>query len=153
MKIDDTDRSILSILQKDGRVSASHMADELGISIPTVTERIKKLQKSGVIQGIQAVLDPKRLGLDVTALITLISESSVHYKEVTNAAKETPEVMLCFSTTGKGSHTLLIVTRNSQSLEELLRTIQSWPGVIRTETQVVLSSYKLVQNISLIPYP
>ena len=151
MKVDSTDRKILELLQSDGRMPLSHIADELSISVPTVTERIKKLQESGVIQGIHAVLDPKTLGLDVTALITLISESSVHYKDVTNAANKTSEVVQYFSTTGKGSHTLLIVTRNSRTLEELLRKIQNWPGVIRTETQVILSSYKLVQNISLIP--
>ena len=67
----------------------SHIADELSISVPTVTERIKKLQEAGVIQGIHAVLDPKTLGLDVAALITLISESSLHYKDVTNAANKT----------------------------------------------------------------
>ena len=151
LKVDNTDRKILELLQSDGRMPLSHIADELSISVPTVTERIKKLQESGVIQGIHAVLDPKTLGLDVTALITLISESSVHYKDVTNAVNKTSEVVQCFSTTGKGSHTLLIVTRNSRTLEELLRKIQNWPGVIRTETQVILSSYKLVQNISLIP--
>ena len=81
MKVDKTDKQILAILQKDGRVSASNIATELDISIPTVTDRIKKLQDSGVIKGIHAVLDPKPLGLDVAAIITLISESSFHYKE------------------------------------------------------------------------
>ena len=53
------------------------------------------------------------------------------------------EIIQCFSTTGSGSHTLLVATKNSNTLEELLRKIQSWPGVIRTETQLVLSSYKM----------
>ena len=148
MKIDKTDKKILDILQQDGRVSASNIASELGISIPTVTDRIKKLQDSGIIKGIHAVLDPKPLGLDVAAIITLISESSVHYKEVTQAAEKTPEVLQCLSTTGKGSHMLFVVTRNSSTLEELLREIQSWPGIIRTETQIVLSDYKMIQRIS-----
>ena len=148
MKIDNTDRSILNILQIDGRTSASYIADNLGISIPTVTERIKKMQDTGVIQGIHAVVDPKKIGLDVAALITLISESSVHYNQITEAASSAAEVVQCLSTTGKGSHMLLVVTKNSESLEDLLREIQSWPGVTRTETQVVLSSYKLVQSIS-----
>jgi len=147
MKIDNTDRKILELLQEDGRIAASHIADELDISIPTVTERIKKLQESKIIQGIHAVLDPKQLGLDVSALITVISESSVYYKEFTKSAEETSEVVQCFSTTGKGSHTLLVITQNSQSLEELLRDIQSWPGVARTETQIILSSYKLIHNV------
>ena len=150
MKIDNTDRKILELLQEDGRIAASHIADELDISIPTVTERIKKLQESGIIQGIHAVLDPKQLDLDVSALITVVSESSVNYQKFTDAAEKTPEVVQCFSTTGKGSHTLLVVTRNSQTLEELLRDIQSWPGVARTETQIILSSYKLIQNIPVL---
>ena len=148
MKIDKTDKKILDILQKDGRVSASNIASELGISIPTVTDRIKKLQDSGIIKGIHAVLDPKSLGLDVAAIITLISESSLHYKELTRAAEKTPEVLQCLSTTGKGSHMLFVVSNNSSTLEDLLRKIQSWPGVIRTETQIVLSDYKMIQRIS-----
>ena len=148
MKIDKTDKKILDILQQDGRVSASNIASELGISIPTVTDRIKKLQDSGIIKGIHAVLDPKSLGLDVAAIITLISESSVHYKQVTQAAEKTPEVLQCLSTTGKGSHMLFVVSNNSSTLEDLLRKIQSWPGVIRTETQIVLSDYKMIQRIS-----
>ena len=146
MKIDDLDRNILDFLQKDGRMAASHIADELDISIPTVTDRIKKLSESGVIKGFQVTLDPKLLGLDVSAIITVISESSEHYKEVIQAARNTPEVVQCYSTTGKGSHTLIIVAKNSQALEELLRKIQNWPGVSRTETQVILSSYAINHN-------
>ena len=148
MKIDKTDKKILDILQQDGRVSASSIASDLDISIPTVTDRIKKLQDSGIIKGIHAVLDPKPLGLDVAAIITLISESSLHYKELTRAAEKTPEVLQCLSTTGKGSHMLFVVSNNSSTLEDLLRKIQSWPGVIRTETQIVLSDYKMIQRIS-----
>ena len=146
MKIDDIDRKIVDFLQKDGRMAASHIADELDISIPTVTDRIKKLSESGVIKGFQVTLDPKLLGLDVSAIITVISESSEHYKEVIQAARNTPEVVQCYSTTGKGSHTLIIVAKNSQALEELLRKIQNWPGVSRTETQVILSSYAINHN-------
>jgi Lrp/AsnC family leucine-responsive transcriptional regulator len=113
-----------------------------------VTDRIKKLQDSGVIKGIYAVLDPKSLGLDVAAIITIISESSFHYKKVTQAAEKTPEVLQCLSTTGKGSHMLFVVTHSSSTLEELLRKIQGWPGVTRTETQIVLSDYQMIQKIS-----
>ena len=148
MKIDKIDKKILDILQQDGRSSASNIANEIDISIPTVTDRIQKLKDSGIIKGIHAVLDPKLLGLDVAAIITLISESSLHYKEVTKAAEKTPEVLQCLATTGKGSHMLFVVTHNSSTLEELLRKIQSWSGVIRTETQIILSDYQMIQKIS-----
>lgn len=143
MKLDSTDRKILAELQQAGRESASHIAERVDVSVPTVTERIRKLQDGGIIHGFQAVVDPKSVGLDVAAIITIISDSSQHYKEVTVEAHDTPEVIQCFSTTGNGSHTLLINTKNSNTLEDLLRKVQSWPGVIRTETQIILSSYKI----------
>ena len=142
MNLDAIDCKILVELQKDGRESASNIAEKIKVSVPTITERIRKLQDSGVITGFQAVVDPTSIGLDVAAIITVISGSSQYYKEVTLAAEETPEVVQCFSTTGNGSHTLLVTTKNSNTLEELLREIQSWPGVTRTETQIILSSYK-----------
>ena len=142
MNLDAIDCKILVELQKDGRESASNIAEKVRVSVPTITERIRKLQDSGVITGFQAVVDPTSIGLDVAAIITVISGSSQYYKEVTLAAEETPEVVQCFSTTGNGSHTLLVTTKNSNTLEELLRKIQSWPGVTRTETQIILSSYK-----------
>ena len=142
MKLDTIDRKILKELQQHGRKSASCIAKKIKVSIPTITERIKKLQDTGVIVGFQAIVDPIKIGLDVAAIITIISGSSQYYKKVTIAAEETPEIVQCFSTTGNGSHTLLVNTKNSYTLEELLRKIQSWPGVIRTETQIILSSYK-----------
>jgi len=150
MKLDSIDYKILAELQKDGRKSASHIAEKINVSIPTITERIKKLQESGVIIGFQVIVNPTSIGLDVSAIITIISGSSQHYKKVTLEAEKTREVVQCFSTTGNGSHTLLISTKNSKTLEELLRKIQSWPGVTRTETQIILSSYK---NGIMLPMP
>jgi|TARA_X000001036_G_C20380388_1_gene684325 Lrp/AsnC family leucine-responsive transcriptional regulator len=142
MKLDAIDLKILAELQESGRESASNIAENIKVSVPTITERMRKLQESGVILGFQAILNPSDLGLDVSAIITVISGSSQYYKEVTIEAKKTSEVVQCFSTTGNGSHTLLVTTKNSNTLEELLRKIQSWPGVTRTETQIILSSYK-----------
>ena len=142
MKLDDIDHKILIELQRSGRESASHIAEKINVSVPTITERIRKLEDGGVILGFQAIVDPSELGLDVSAIITVISGSSQYYKEVTIEAEKTSEVVQCFSTTGNGSHTLLVTTKNSNTLEELLRKIQSWPGVTRTETQIILSSYK-----------
>ena len=142
MKLDKTDKQIVEILQSFGRESASNIAEKLNVSVPTVTERIKKLQDSKIITGFQAILSPTALGLDISAIITVISGSSRNYKEITSEAEGTPEVVQCYSTTGRGSHKLIVSTRNSISLEELLRKIQRWPGVTRTETQIILSSYK-----------
>ena len=142
INLDHIDKQIISILQTEGRDSASHIANEIGMSVPAVTDRIRKLQESEVITGFQAIVDPRKIGLDVSALITLISESSSHYTEVVDSAKNTEEVIQCFTTTGNGSHVLIVQTKNTMSLEKLLRQIQGWPGVTRTETQIILSNYK-----------
>lgn len=142
MTIDDIDREILISLQQEGRKTASQIANELNLTVPTITERIRKLQEGSVIKAFQAIIEPRSVGLDVTAIITVISSSSDKHKNVIEKVKETPEVVQCFSTTGMGSLMLWVATENSQTLEELLRNIQSWPNVTRTETQVILSAYK-----------
>ena len=140
--MDDKDRNIIDILLKDGREPASSISDKIGLSVPSVIDRIKKLQDSNVIKGFKATIDYAKLGMDVSALITIISESSEHYYDVIEKANSTTEVVDCFATTGTGSHVLFIRTNNTFTLEKLLRKIQRWPGVIRTETQLILSSNK-----------
>ena len=147
--LDDIDIKILKYLQKDGRETASKIAEKLNLTVPTITERIRKLQESSVIKGFQAIIDPKSVSLDVSAVITVVSSSSNNYQEVIIKAVECQEIIKCFSTTGMGSLLLWVSTNNSQSLEELLRKIQSWPDVTRTETQVILSSYKDLLELPL----
>ncbi|MBL7013144.1 MAG: Lrp/AsnC family transcriptional regulator [Candidatus Marinimicrobia bacterium] len=148
-ELDQTDRKILDILQVDGRASASYIAEQISMSVPSTSERIKKLKDGGIILGYQAVIDPHSVGLDVLALITIISDSSDHYIDVVDKANQTPEVVWCFSTTGRGSHLMMIETESSRSLEKLLRAIQQWPGVKRTETQIILSSYKRLAPVRI----
>jgi Lrp/AsnC family leucine-responsive transcriptional regulator len=140
--LDQIDIQLVNLLQMDGRQSASDLAQQVGMSVPAVSERIRKLQEMGVILGFTAVIDPKQLGMDVGAYITLISERSDHYSEVIEKAKAHPEVLDVMSVTGEGSHLLRIRTENTATLEKLLGQIQSWPGVTRTETRIILSAYK-----------
>ena len=147
--IDASDKSILKILQKDGRASASYISDQIGLSIPAVSDRIKKMQDIGIIKGYEAIIDTKKIGCDVSAFITIVSESSAHFNDVIENAENSSEVVKCYTTTGSGSHILYVVTKNTSSLETLLRKIQSWPGVIRTITNLVLSSYKDFKNLPM----
>ena len=149
IKLDQVDRDILAILQKDGRSSASYVAQEISMSIPAITDRIKKLQESGVIMGFTTKLNHRKVGLDVSAFITVISESSSHYSDVVRETNNSPEIIQCFTTTGNGSHVLFALVENTYALEKLLRKIQRWPGVMRTETQIILSSYKGINAVKI----
>ena len=141
--IDSKDKKIIDILSASGREPATSISAKIGMSVPAVIDRINKLQNSGIIMGYKAIVDYEKLDMDIAALITLVSDSSEHYSKVINLAKKSEEVIKCFATTGSGSHVLLIRTYNTFTLEKFLRKIQQWPGVIRTETQLILSSNKI----------
>ena len=149
-KIDKIDNKILEILFNNGRASASLIASSIGLSVPATADRIKKLQDSSVVLGFAPILDSKKIGLDITAFITVYSESSKNFEKVVLNAQKNPHVMKCYTTTGDGSHLLLVKVENTKSLEKLLRTVQEWPGVTRTQTQIVLSSYIQKESSTLI---
>lgn len=148
INLDDIDRQILTILKSNARNSVSNIADLINLSVPATSDRIKKLEDSDVIKGYKAVINSRKIGLDLSALITIISESSSDYEQVIEYANQTDEIVECFATTGRGSHILTIQTKNTDSLEKLLRKIQSWPNVIRTETQIILSENKFFNKLS-----
>ena len=147
--MDDKDRLILDILQKDGRMTASEVAEHVDLSVPTVTERIRKLVDSDVIQEFRAVVNAKEIGYDVTAYILMDMSSSDHYTDVIDHVQETDEVLECHSITGEGSHILKVRTQDTSSLEALLREIQAWPGVIRTHTMIVMSTFKEATRLKM----
>lgn len=140
--LDQIDKELIEYLQADGRQTTSDLAERVGMSVPAVAERIRKLQDHGVIVGFAAVLDPRKVGMDVGAFITVISESSAHYQEVIERARAHPNVLRCMSVTGQGSHLLEVRTENTGTLEKLLGEIQAWPGVKRTQTSMILSQLK-----------
>lgn len=140
--IDAKDFQILSALQGNSRITASEIAENVSMSIPAVAERIKKLTESGTIKSFTAKLNAKRLGFDLAAFIAVVSASSDHYEDIIKNATGHPAVLECHSVTGDGSHMLKVRVKNSTGLEKLLREIQSWPGVIRTHTSVIMSTYK-----------
>lgn len=144
--LDEIDTKILSILRYNARASVSNIAEKIKLSVPATSDRIKKLEDLNVILGYNVIVNPNNLGLDISAFITIISESSANYEQIVDYANQTNEIVECFATTGRGSHILLVQTQNSNSLEQLLRKIQSWPNVIRTETQIILSMNKNINT-------
>tara|TARA_B000000609_G_C23837448_1_gene171145 strand:+ start:47 stop:496 length:450 start_codon:yes stop_codon:yes gene_type:complete len=142
MTMDEKDKEILNILQVNGRMTASEISDRIDLSIPTVAERIRKLTEYGFLQEFRAIAGAKKVGYDVTAYILLDMSSASDYDDVVKRSEKNSEVLECHSITGEGSHILKIRTKNTSSLELLLRDIQSWPGVRRTRTMIVMSTIK-----------
>lgn len=147
--LDNKDTIILDILQKDGRATAKDIAKQVNLSIPAVLERIKKLVDSGIIHEFRAILEPKQVHYDVSAFILVMMASSDYYESLVKKANQSDEVLECHSITGEGSHILKIRTQNTSTLEKLLSTIQKWPGVVRTHTMIVMSTFKEDTYLSL----
>ncbi len=148
-KLDDTDIRILEILQKRARTKRGQLAEDVGLSIPTISERLHKLERYGFIKGYHAALDPMKIELGITAYIHLTTHSAKHYQEIIDAAEADERVMECHTITGSGSHLLKVRTIDTKHLEALLTEIQSWPGIVNTRTDIVLSTGKETANLPL----
>ena len=140
--LDDIDHKILEIIQKQGRTRRNDLAERVGLSLPAVSERLRKLEEGGIITGYFARLDHKILGKDITAFVLATIDSSKHYSSFVEHIENTDDILECHAITGEGTHLLKIRTENTASLEKLLAKIQSWTGVTKTTTSIVLSSPK-----------
>lgn len=149
-QLDEIDIKLLDILQKNGRTRRNDLADQVGLSLPSVSERLRKLEENGIITGYYAKVDPKVLGKDITAFIVVSVDSSKHHQQFIEHANTTEEILECHAITGEGSHLLKIRTENASTLEKLLAKIQSWQGVTGTLTSVVLSTTKETSRIKII---
>ena len=147
--VDDIDITILDILQRKGRTRRNDLAEAVGLSLPSVSERLRKLEESGIITGYHAVLDHKRLGKDVTAFVFVTIDTSRHYAPFLDHLASLDEVLECHAVTGESSHLLKVRTSNTSSLERLLAKIQSWTGVQGTKTDLVLSTSKETRRIKI----
>ena len=141
-RIDAIDARILTLLQADGRAKRKDIAEAVGLSLPSVSDRMRKLEERGVVTGYHAVLAPKRLHRDVTAFVTVVSAGSEHYEAFIAGVAAMDEVQELHSVTGEGSHMLKVRVRNTTALEGLLGRLQALPGVRGTRTSLVLSTLK-----------
>jgi Lrp/AsnC family transcriptional regulator, leucine-responsive regulatory protein len=149
LPIDRIDAQLIAMLQAHGRTSQHDLAQAVGLSGPAVGERLRKLEDRGVIRHFSVIVDPKKLGRDVTAFVFVGVSGSTNFPAFLARATECDEVLECHSVTGQGSHLLKIRTRNTSTLESLLAEIQSWPGVQWSSTSIVLSTIKETGALAL----
>ena len=150
-KIDAIDTQILTLLQAHGRIKRNRIAEHVGLSLPAVSERMRKLEERGVITGYHARLDSKRLHFDVTAFIRVSMLGSEHYPAFIGAVTEMDAVQELHSITGEGSHLLKVRVKNTSALEKLLADVQRLDGVRGTQTSIVLSTQKETATLPVEP--
>ena len=151
-KLDAIDLKILEILQERGRTKRNKLAEEVKLSIPSISERMLKMEKAGVIKSYNAVVDEHRVALGVTAFVFVRVDSINEDSKVREFIKDSTEILECHVITGEGSYLLKVRTKNTETLEKLLQELQQWPEVTKTKTNVVLSSVKETTALSLTYY-
>jgi Lrp/AsnC family transcriptional regulator, leucine-responsive regulatory protein len=150
IKLDKIDYEILEILQENGRIKRNDLAEKVSLSLPSVSERLRKLEEEGYILSYCAKVNSQKLGYMITAFIFVTVDSSKHFQSFVTHCGDSNEIMECHAITGEGTHVLKVKTLNTASLEKLLAKIQSWAGVINTRTNVVLSSPKEDCSVKII---
>jgi Lrp/AsnC family leucine-responsive transcriptional regulator len=138
--IDAVDQQLIDLLRANGRASYAELARQVGLSSPAVTERVAKLEASGVITGYRAVVDPQKVGLDVTALIGVIESDSVDELGVEEAMRAMPGVEDCWRVAGSEGYVLKVRVTDIPALEATIGALNRIRGVARTRTTVVLST-------------
>ena len=147
--LDDIDLQILSTLQKRGRTKRNELAEEVKLSIPSVSERLNKLEDKKIIEGYYAKLNRKAFNYDIMAFILVMMDSSKHYKNLITKVEKMSEILECHAVLGEGSHLLKALVKNTEALERVLSEIQSWQGVNGTKTTYVLSTVKETFEINV----
>lgn len=145
--MDKIDYKILKCLQSNARNKASAISNEIHLSVSAVLERIHKMEKSNVIKSYTIIVDQKKLGNDVSALMEVSLEHPKFYESFTQAIKCNPNIVSCDYLTGDFDFMIKIVCQSSDHLEKIHREIKSLEGVSATKTHFVLKNVKDIFSV------
>ncbi len=143
--MDEVDRRILRLLQRDGRISNVELARRAHLSPAATHERVRKLQAEGVIEGYAVRLNPARVGraLLVFMQITLESTSEELFDRFSRAVAGAPEILECHMVAGGFDYLIKVRVRDMDAFREFLgRTLSSLPGIRQTHTYTVMEEVK-----------
>jgi len=149
LDLDLIDFGILEQLQQNCKRPLAAIGEKVGLTAPSLLERIHKLEEAGVIRDYVAVLDARRLGKDVTAFIGVSVTSPRALAGFEQAVDRIDEVLECHHVTGAWSLMLKVKTDDTEGLERVIDRLREIEGVTRTETMVVLSTHAERSRIPL----
>lgn len=145
MNLDKTDQTILDILQQEGRITNAELARRIGMSPPPTLERVKKLERAGIIQNYVALINPAIMGFTCFTYVevTLVRHGSESVEKFTKAITKLDEVMECHHITGGADFLIKVASRDIPDYEDfILHKLTALPAVQNLKTLVVLSTLK-----------
>ena len=140
-EFDDIDLGIISLLQRDSRLSFNKIASELGISTGTAYNRVKILEERNILIGYSAIIDSLKLGFNMTAIV-LIQAEGTHLAEVEKEIAAKEGVVSVYDITGDYDVAVLIRFKDTNGLNRFVKNLLATPHIKRTVTNVVLNVIK-----------
>jgi Lrp/AsnC family leucine-responsive transcriptional regulator len=138
--MDDIDRRLLALLVDDARSSYADLARAVGLSAPSVHDRVRRLERIGALTGYRAVVDPAAVGLGVTALVGILQREGVEQDDLAEGLARIEEVEDCWFVAGEEAFVVKVRVADVDALEQTLGALRRTTGVARTRTTVVLST-------------
>lgn len=142
MALDTIDVRILEVLQENARVSISELSKQVNLSLSAVSERLKKLENSNIIEQYTTVLNPAAMEKELSAIMMISMEDPSDTAEFRRLVQELDEILECHYITGTYDYVLKITTKNMATLELLMNKIKSIKSIKHTETNVIFSTIK-----------
>ncbi|BHH84602.1 Lrp/AsnC family transcriptional regulator [Desulforhopalus sp. 52FAK] len=143
--IDDTDKKILTILQDNGRITNSKLAQEIGLSPPAVLERVRRLESSGVIDKYVAILDRKQTGFEIQTIVMVCvsHHQTPSLENIVNRLTGMEEVLECHQLTGEVDFLLKVVVKDMNSYTDFVNNkLSGIPGIQNVKTSFILETIK-----------
>jgi Lrp/AsnC family transcriptional regulator, leucine-responsive regulatory protein len=153
-ELDQIDRSILAALEAEGRISTLELAERVGLSPTPCSRRVKQLEELGIIEGYQARINPKAVGLGVSVMISvrLSRKNSNAAKQFQQAIAGKPQITECVLVTGDIDYILRVWVKDIDALREfVMQELESIPAVAESTTLVVLDTIKSSGLITALP--
>jgi Lrp/AsnC family leucine-responsive transcriptional regulator len=150
--LDEVDWQLLGLLQKDGRITNADLAKTVGLSPPSVLQRVRTLEKSGLVRGYAAILDAERLGFRITAWvqITLALHQEQAIERFRKSIQDIPEILECYHVTGDFDFLLKVVVRDMRTYEVFVREkLSKIKGIQQIKTSIAFATNKYTTQISL----
>ena len=141
MELDRTDRDIIRSLERDARMSLRSVAEEIGVSLGTVSNRLKRLEDTGVIKGYRVEIDPDKVGWGLTVVVGLRIEKG-RLLELQRLIAKDSRVLGVYDVTGEFDSMILARSKDRSDLDDLSKTVLSMDGIMRSVTHFVLNTVK-----------
>jgi Lrp/AsnC family leucine-responsive transcriptional regulator len=154
VNLDVTDKKILNLLQQNSKANIKEIALKIGLTQTPTYERIKRLEKAGVIKNYIAVLDKEKVGytIEVFCQVTLLVHSKEMITRFENAINKIDEVMECFHVAGNYDYLLKIIVKDMNSYQAFLKNkLSVLDSVANVQSTFVMSSTKDSAGFSLAP--